>query len=202
MSRAAIGMVAYLAAAAQPGRRRRLPCRPAASLRRLRAALRPAWGARRQRQCIAAGCPKLPRAASPAACARADDGGRRILAGTVNDIAALILAEPEAACGRQAPAARARIARADAGGHRHLGERHQQAAVGHVVHGGDAGPRRSARARIRRCALGGQIDRRRRALLAAADLAQIERLAEPAVGLADQQDRLAFGLEGERRRCS
>ena len=40
-----------------------------------------------------------------------------------------------------------------------------------------------------------QIDRRRRALLAAADVAQIERLAEPALGLADQQDRLARGLE-------
>jgi hypothetical protein len=59
--------------------------------------------------------------------------------------------------------------------------------------------RGSCRARSRRCALGGEIDRRRRALLAAADVAQIERLAEPALGLADQQDRLARGLEGERR---
>ena len=41
-------------------------------------------------------------------------------------------------------------------------------------------------------ALGGKIDRRRRALLALADLAQIERLAEPARGLADQQDRLVL----------
>ncbi len=48
--------------------------------------------------------------------------------------------------------------------------------------------------------LGGEIDRRRRALLAPADVAQIERLAEPALGLADQQDRLVRGLEGERRR--
>ena len=45
-----------------------------------------------------------------------------------------------------------------------------------------------------------QIDRRRRALLAAADVAQIERLAEPALRLADQQDRFARGLERQRRR--
>ena len=33
-----------------------------------------------------------------------------------------------------------------------------------------------------------EVDRRRRALLAAANVAQIDRLAEPACGLADQQD--------------
>src|SRR5437867_71001 len=44
-----------------------------------------------------------------------------------------------------------------------------------------------------------QVDRRRRPLLALADLAQIERLSEPAAGLANEQDRLVGGLE--RNRC-
>ena len=47
-------------------------------------------------------------------------------------------------------------------------------------------------------AFGGEVDRRRRALFAAANVAQIDRTTEPAAGLADQQDRLAFALEGER----
>ena len=47
--------------------------------------------------------------------------------------------------------------------------------------------------------LRGEIDRRRRALFAAADLAQVNRLPEPAVGAADQQDRLVLGLERQRR---
>ena len=42
-----------------------------------------------------------------------------------------------------------------------------------------------------------EIDRRRRAFLAAADLAQIDRLAEPALRRADEDDRLALALEGE-----
>ena len=49
-------------------------------------------------------------------------------------------------------------------------------------------------------ALGGEIDRRRCALLPPTDIAQVKRLAEPALGLADQQDRLAFGLERKRHR--
>jgi len=44
-----------------------------------------------------------------------------------------------------------------------------------------------------------EIDRRRRAFFAAADVAQINRLAEPAMGFADQQDDLALGLERQRR---
>ncbi len=50
-------------------------------------------------------------------------------------------------------------------------------------------------------ALGGEIDRRRRPLLAAGELAQVERAAEMALGLADQQDRLAGALEGEAHRA-
>jgi len=44
-----------------------------------------------------------------------------------------------------------------------------------------------------------QVDRRRRPLLAAADVAQVKRLAEPALRLADQQNGFAIGLEGKRR---
>src|ERR1700722_12677658 len=42
-----------------------------------------------------------------------------------------------------------------------------------------------------------EINRRRRALFAAADVAQVNRLPEPALSLAYQEDRLARGLEGE-----
>src|SRR5437588_8201338 len=45
--------------------------------------------------------------------------------------------------------------------------------------------------------LGGKIDRWRRALFAAADVAQVHRLTEPAMRFADQQDSLALGLERE-----
>ena len=45
--------------------------------------------------------------------------------------------------------------------------------------------------------LRGKVHRRRRAGLAAADLAQIERLAEPATCDADEQDRLALGREAD-----
>ena len=65
-------------------------------------------------------------------------------------------------------------------------------AVGNVVHGGDAARRDQRAHEIAVALLGREIDRRRRALLASADVAQIERLAEPACGLADQQDRLAL----------
>ena len=64
-----------------------------------------------------------------------------------HEIAALILAEE----GRQPDRCR-RLAdgRADAGRHRHLGQRHREAAVGEVVHGGDEPVRGSARGRNRR----------------------------------------------------
>ena len=49
-------------------------------------------------------------------------------------------------------------------------------------------------------AFGGEIDRRRRALLAAADVAQIDAIDRASRRFADQQDRLALALEGERHR--
>src|SRR4029078_1304202 len=42
-----------------------------------------------------------------------------------------------------------------------------------------------------------EIDRRRRTFFAAADVAQIDRLPQPALRLADQYDRLALAREGE-----
>ena len=82
--------------------------------------------------------------------------------------------------------------------HRHFGERHRQAAVGEIVRGGRGAVEDQRAHEIAVLALLDQIDRRRSALLAAAELAQIHRLAEPAGGLADQQDRLARAFEGER----
>ena len=45
---------------------------------------------------------------------------------------------------------------------------------------------------------GREIDRRRRALFAAADIAQIDGLPKPALRVADQQDRFACCLERQR----
>ena len=78
--------------------------------------------------------------------------------------------------------------RADPSGERHLGERHRKppsemscTAVNGLV--GD-----EAAHKIAVAPLGREIDRRRCALLAPANLAQIERLAEPAARLADQRE--------------
>ena len=120
-------------------------------------------------------------------------GGRRRHG---DDVARLILTEP---VGVRRRVIRTRCqCRADAGGHRHLGQRHQQAAVGDVVHRRDRAVGNQAAHQIAVLALLDQIDRRRRALFAAADVAQIERLAEPALRLADQQDHLARRLERDR----
>ena len=147
-----------------------------------------------QRQCIPAGRAELPRrdAGRP--------GPRHHLLGDVgvnrDHVAPLVLAEPEGVgCKRCAIELGA-----DAGRHRHFGERDQEPAVGDIMHrGGDALDDQRAD-EIAGHALGRKIDRRRRALLALADFAQVERLAEPAIGLADEQDGLVGGLEGERRR--
>ena len=48
--------------------------------------------------------------------------------------------------------------------------------------------------------LDGEIDGRWRTLLAPANLAQINRLAEPALRVAEQQNGLVHRLEGEARR--
>ena len=79
-------------------------------------------------------------------------------------ISPLILAEEECVLG-----ALRRDRRADAPGHRHLGERDGEAAVGKVMDGADTGvPDERGDERAVQ-ALGGKIDRRRRALVAARD---------------------------------
>ena len=92
--------------------------------------------------------------------------------------------------------------RADAGGHRHLGQRDREAAVGEVVDGGDEPVADQRADEVADALLVREVDRRGRAFLAPEDLAEIERLAEmraPARRRAGEQDRLALGLEGERR---
>ena len=111
-----------------------------------------------------------------------------------HDITALVFAEPERVSGERR---RAFKHGTDSGRHRHFGERDQKAAVGDVVRRGHQAVADQATDEIAMASLRGEIDRRRRALLAAADFAQIDRLAEPALGFADQQDRFALGFEGE-----
>ena len=102
-----------------------------------------------------------------------------------DEIARLILAEP-VGVGRNIRR-RSIEPGPDPGGHRHFGERNQKAAVGKVVRRRRGAVEDQRADEIAVLALLGEIDRRRRALLAAADLAQIHRLAEPARRLADQQ---------------
>ena len=64
---------------------------------------------------------------------------------------------------------------ADVAGHGHLGQRHQQAAVGEVVAGGEPAAADQLADEIAVAALGREVDGRRRAVLAAVDLAQIDR---------------------------
>ena len=62
-----------------------------------------------------------------------------------------------------------------AAGHRHLGERDEEAAIGEVVTGGDMPGGDLGAHEIAVPAFGGEIDRRRRPVFAALDLAQIKR---------------------------
>src|SRR5580700_12243369 len=84
--------------------------------------------------------------------------------------------------------------RTDVRDHRHFGERDEKTAVGDVVHRRDEAVADQRAHEFAMAALRRKIDRRRSALLAAANLAQIERLAEPAARVADQEDRLALRL--------
>src|ERR1700722_7892996 len=88
--------------------------------------------------------------------------------------------------------------RADVRSHRHLGKRHQNAAVGNIVDRRRQTLTDQRANEVGVAAFRGQIDRRRRALLPPADLAQIKRLAEPALRRTDEQDRLALSLECKR----
>src|SRR5204863_9411492 len=87
--------------------------------------------------------------------------------------------------------------RAAASGQRHFGQSDEQPAVGNVVDrrdqtGGDRLAHRFAMA-----ALGGEVDRRRRAVFPAGELAEPERLAELPGAVAEQSDVVAVRLEGD-----
>ena len=71
--------------------------------------------------------------------------------------------------------------RAEARRDRHFRERDRKPAVGNVMRGGDAAGAISLAHELAMAFLSREIDRRRRALFPAADVAQIERLAEPAL---------------------
>jgi hypothetical protein len=74
----------------------------------------------------------------------------------------------------------------DAAGERHLDDGDRDAAIRAVVNGGHMTGIDQGADQIARLALGGQVDRRRRPFLAAMAFAKPERLADMAVGLADQ----------------
>ena len=78
-------------------------------------------------------------------------------------------------------------------GERHLGDRGQQAAVRHVVAGGETSGADEASDEIAIASFRGEIDRRRRTVLAAQNLAQIQALAHMGAVAADEHD-------GSRRR--
>ncbi len=82
---------------------------------------------------------------------------------------------------------------------RHFREADREPAIRQVVHGRD-GPRADQPAdEIAVAPLGLEIDRRRRALATSADVAEVERLPEPALRLADEQHGLAGRLEAGGR---
>ena len=114
-------------------------------------------------------------------------------------VARLILAEEPAgsarSAGRHGNPGTDGAARVE-GGQRHLGERHQKPAIGNVVAGGDPPALDLAPHEIAVAPLGGEVDRRRRPLLPALDLALVEGAGEMATGAAHQQQRLVRRLEG------
>ena len=81
--------------------------------------------------------------------------------GAGQDVAALILAEEE----RVLEAVRLDVS-ADSARHRHLGQRDRKAAVREVMHGADPARPDEGEDEFAIAALGGKVDRRRRALLA------------------------------------
>jgi hypothetical protein len=100
-----------------------------------------------------------------------------------NDVAGLIFAEPKGVRGN------ARWSfehRANPRRHRHFSERDEEPAIGNIVGRGQQAVVDQTADEFAVAAFGGEVDRRRRALFPLADVAQIERLAEPAARFADQ----------------
>ena len=75
--------------------------------------------------------------------------------------------------------------------HRHLGQRDESPTVRQSWQAAATSAGNHGHGRSRRCAFGGEIDRRRRARLAAFDLAQVSRRAEMTARVADQDTRVA-----------
>ncbi len=115
---------------------------------------------------------------------RVRDDARGLLGGRGEHVAPLILAE-------RPGEARRRDLRADAAPKRHLRQRHGDAAVGDIVHGAHPARRDQSGDELAVAPFGGEIDRRRRAVLAAATDGGVGRAAEPAGRPADQQNVLA-----------
>ena len=92
-----------------------------------------------------------------------------------DDVAALVLAEED---GNRVRSGEAGDRRADARRHRHFGERDGEPAVGDIVHGGGDAAADQLAHEIADALLMRQIDRRRRAVGAAVDVAHIDRLRE------------------------
>ena len=82
---------------------------------------------------------------------------------------------------------------------RHFGDRDQQAAIGDVMHRIDPAGFDQAAHEIAMSSFQRQIDRRRGAFFLAFDLAQVDGLAQMALGFADQDDDIACALEGDGR---
>ena len=68
-----------------------------------------------------------------------------------------------------------------------------------IVHGRDVSGRDEHAHQLPGGAFGGQIDGRRRPILAAVTFPEPERLPDMAPRMTDQEDRLSLGLEGDRR---
>ena len=85
-----------------------------------------------------------------------------------------------------------------AAGQAHLGRGHGETAVGQVVAGADLARGDPAQQELAGAALGGEVDRRRGAVVAVDQLAPVERAAEPAQALAEQDQRRG---RARPRRC-
>src|ERR1700745_1021681 len=110
-----------------------------------------------------------------------------------HDITGLILAKPEGGGGKLGGGLENRP---EAGGPRHFHHGDENAAVGNIVCSRDQAIADKSPHEVAMLALGGQIDRGRSPLLPSANVAQIDRLPKPAASLANNEDSLAFALEG------
>ncbi len=143
----------------------------------------------RQDQRVAPGCAEF-RAGMPAALSAPSTAGSSVV---VMRVTGLILAKQggvSRAIGQGGDGC------ADAARHRHFGQRDGKPAVAEVMAGGDCASENEGADGVAIAALDREVDRGRRALFAAGNLAQPDRLAEPAGGRARKDNGFAGGLEG------